>query len=79
MDKQEKLNKRRAYFVRYRRFWYFLYYFLGGGISFYIYFTKPFGFDPSGNILLGAAVGLAIPLGTMMICVAIHEKFLGLR
>ena len=61
-----------------RRKWYNLYFFVGIGINFLLYFTKPGGFDPSGNIFWGSFWGLAIPLATMVIGVTIHKKVIGL-
>ncbi|MCF8054422.1 MAG: hypothetical protein K9K75_04295 [Deltaproteobacteria bacterium] len=61
-----------------RRKWYNLYFFVGIGINFLLYFTKPFGFDPSGSIFWGSLLGIAIPLVTMFLCVALHKKMKGL-
>lgn len=60
-----------------RRKWYHIYFFSGVGINFLLYFTKPYGFDPSGSVLWGSFFGLAIPLATMFLGVYIHEKIIG--
>ena len=63
---------------RSKRFWYNFYLFMGVGINFVIYFAKPYGFDPSNNVALGASVGLGIPLLSMFVGVYIHQKVIGL-
>ena len=60
-----------------RRKWYHIYFFSGVGLNFLLYFTKPYGFDPSGSVLWGSVFGLAIPLATMFIGVYIHERIIG--
>ena len=60
-----------------RRKWYHIYFFSGVGINFLLYFTKPFGFDPSGSVFWGSFYGLCIPLLTMFLGVYIHEKAIG--
>ena len=60
-----------------RRKWYHIYFFMGVGINFLLYFTKPYGFDPSGSVVWGSFFGLVIPLSTMFIGVFIHEKIIG--
>ncbi len=60
-----------------RRKWYQIYFFAGVGINFLLYFTKPYGFDPSGSIFWGSFFGIAIPLATMFAGVFIHEKIIG--
>ncbi len=57
---------------------YFFYFFVGIGINFILYFTKPYGFDPSGSIFWGAFFGIVIPITTMFALTYIHEKIFGL-
>ncbi len=71
-------DPRLIYWEHHRRKWYMLYFYLGIGVNLLLYFTKPWGFDPSGSILWGSFFGLAIPLATMGIGVAIHKKMIGL-
>ena len=78
MDAQNKLTAKQAQWIRNRRKWYNFYLFLGVGINFLLYFTKPYGFDPSGNIAWGALFGLCIPLVVMFLGTYIHEKIIGL-
>ncbi|OQY00481.1 MAG: hypothetical protein B6I26_07880 [Desulfobacteraceae bacterium 4572_130] len=78
MSKQDEVKKRIEYWERNRRKWYNFYFFMGIGINFLLYFTKPWGFDPSGSILWGSFYGIAIPLITMFLGAYIHEKILGL-
>ncbi len=59
------------------RKWYVLYFYVGIGINFLLYFTKPWGFDPSGSIFWGSFYGIGIPLTTMFLCVHIHKKIAG--
>lgn len=59
-----------------RRKWYNIYFFVGVGINFLLYFTKPYGFDPSTSIFWGSLFGIAIPLATMFAGVFIHEKII---
>ncbi len=73
-QKQARLEK----FDRNRRKWYNFYFFMGVGINFILYFTKPYGFDPGGSIFWGSLYGIGIPLCTMFLCVNIHEKILSL-
>lgn len=70
---QEKIN---SWYLK-RRKWYHIYFFAGVGINFLLYFTKPYGFDPSGDIFWGSFWGIAIPLATMFTGVFIHEKIIG--
>ena len=74
----EKSRSRLEKWERQKRFWYNFYLFAGVGINFLIYFTKPYGFDPSGNVALGASVGLGVPLLTMFVGTFLHQKALGL-
>ena len=78
MENEGNLNPKQANWVRNRRKWYNFYLFLGVGINLLLYFTKPYGFDPSNSIAWGAFFGLGIPLGTMFLGTFIHEKLLGL-
>ncbi|MCP4113056.1 MAG: hypothetical protein GY749_47265 [Desulfobacteraceae bacterium] len=57
---------------------YFLYFFAGIGINFILYFTKPYGFDPSRSILWGSFFGIVIPIATMFALTYIHEKIFGI-
>ncbi len=70
---QEKIES----WIRNRRKWYHLYFFTGIAINFLLYFTKPFGFDPSGSVFWGSFYGFVIPLLTMFAGVYIHEKSIG--
>ena len=76
--KEEERNVRLEHWNNSRRKWYNIYFFTGIGINLLLYFTKPFGFDPSGSIFWGSFIGLAIPLATMFLCSYIHKKMLGL-
>ena len=78
MDAEPALTEKQAKWIRNRRKWYNFYLFLGVGINFLLYFTKPYGFDPSGSILWGALFGLGIPLCTMGIGTFVHQKMMGL-
>ncbi|MFY9943388.1 MAG: hypothetical protein WAK57_14515 [Desulfobacterales bacterium] len=78
MNQADDLEARRRRWERSRRKWYNIYLFAGVGINFILYFTKPFGFDPSHSILWGSFFGLSIPLLTMLVCGFIHQKVLGL-
>ena len=71
-------DPRLIYWERHRRKWYMVYFYAGIGVNLLLYFTKPWGFDPSGSILWGAFFGLAIPLTTMGIGVWVHRKMIGL-
>lgn len=75
---EEKLSRRLEYWQKNRRKWYHLYFFAGIGVNFLLYFTKPYGFDPSGSIFWGSFVGLAVPLSTMFLFTYIHKKMIGL-
>lgn len=75
---QEQKQARLEKFDRNRRKWYHLYLFAGIGVNFILYFTKPYGFDPSGSIFWGSLFGLGIPLCTMFALSWIHEKLLSL-
>lgn len=74
----EEREKRLEYWEKSSRKWYHLYLFTGVGINFILYFTKPWGFDPSNSIFWGSFFGLSIPLATMFLLSYIHKKFLGL-
>ncbi|MEA1968171.1 MAG: hypothetical protein U9N77_08125 [Thermodesulfobacteriota bacterium] len=76
MDAEKK--KKLEHWGQNRRKWYNLYFFAGIGVNFLLYFTKPGGFDPSNSIVWGCFYGLAIPMATLFICVAIHKKIIGL-
>jgi len=78
MEEQDVKNVRLEYWQKSRRTWYNLYFFVGVGINLLLYFTKPYGFDPSDSIFWGSFYGLAIPLTTMFVCVYIHKKAIGL-
>ncbi|MFO7497436.1 MAG: hypothetical protein R6X05_17545 [Desulfobacterales bacterium] len=78
MNQADDLEARRQRWERSRRKWYNIYLFAGVGINFVLYFTKPFGFDPSHSILWGSFFGIGIPLLTMLVCGFIHQKVLGL-
>lgn len=65
------------YWEHNRRKWYILYFYAGIGVNVLLYFTKPWGFDPSRSILWGSFFGLAIPLATMGLGVWIHKKMIG--
>lgn len=76
--REEDRNIRLEYWDKNRRKWYNVYFFAGIGINLILYFTKPYGFDPSGSMFWGAFVGLAIPLTTMFLFSYIHKKAIGL-
>jgi hypothetical protein len=76
--REEERNVRLEYWSNSRRMWYNIYFFAGIGINLILYFTKPYGFDPSGSIFWGAFIGLAIPLTTMFLFSYIHKKMIGL-
>jgi hypothetical protein len=78
MREEDKTDIRLDYWMRTRRKWYNVYFFTGIGINLLLYFTKPFGFDPSGSIFWGSFIGLAIPMSTMFLFVYIHKKMIGL-
>jgi 1,4-dihydroxy-2-naphthoate octaprenyltransferase len=78
MEEQDVKNVRLEYWEKSRRWWYNLYLFVGVGINLLLYFTKPYGFDPSGSIFWGSFFGLAIPLGTMFLGTYIHKKVIGI-
>ena len=48
---------------------YTLYFMLGVGINFIFYFA---GLDLSRNLLLGGAMGLAVPVATMLVFTELH-------
>jgi hypothetical protein len=73
-----KNEEKVARWVRNQRMWYNFYLFLGVGVNFLIYFTKPYGFDPGLNIFWGALIGAGIPIATMLLGTAIHKKVIGL-
>lgn len=73
-EKKSKLEK----WERNKRKWYNLYLFIGVGINFILYFTKPYGFDPGKSIFWGSFFGLGIPLATMLVLAYIHEKLISL-
>jgi len=72
-SRNEKLER----WDRHRRRWYLFYFYVGVGINLLLYFTKPYGFDPSGSLFWGSFYGLGIPLSTMLLGVWIHRKLLG--
>ncbi|MBC7359606.1 MAG: hypothetical protein H5U10_13830 [Desulfacinum sp.] len=74
----DKKASRLQHWERHWRKWYLLYFYLGVGINFLLYFTKPYGFDPSGSILWGSFYGIGIPLSTMFIGAHIHRKIWGI-
>jgi hypothetical protein len=76
--REEERKFRLEYWNNSRRKWYNVYFFTGIGINLILYFTKPYGFDPSGSIFWGAFIGLAIPLTTMFLFSYIHKKMIGL-
>ncbi len=78
MEKQEmdNVNPRLIQWELRKRMWYNIYLFVGVGINFILYFTKPCGFDPSGDIFWGSFFGLGIPLATMFGLSYIHQKIL---
>ena len=78
MEEQKKVNPRLIRWEEKKRMWYNVYLFLGVGINFIIYFTKPYGFDPGKSILWGSFFGLGIPLLTMFCLSYIHQKVLSL-
>ena len=78
MSRDDRRDARIEQWLRTRRFWYHVYLFVGVGINFLIYFTKPYGFDPGSNVALGATVGFCIPMATMLIGAYIHQKAIGL-
>jgi len=78
MREEENRNIRLEYWEKNRRKWYNIYFFSGIGVNLLLYFTKPFGFDPSGSMLWGSFFGLAIPLSTMFLFSYIHKKMIGL-
>jgi hypothetical protein len=78
MEEQDVKNVRLEYWEKTRRKWYNLYFFLGVGVNLLLYFTKPYGFDPSGSLFWGAFYGIAIPLMTMFVFTYIHKKAIGL-
>lgn len=71
-------DPRLVYWERHRRKWYMVYFYAGIGVNLLLYFTKPWGFDPSGSIVWGSFFGLAIPLTTMGVGAWIHKKIIGL-
>jgi hypothetical protein len=75
---REEYEKRLEYWERHRRKWYVLYFYLGVGICFLLYYTKPYGFDPGTSLFWGALYGIGIPLATMGVLGFIHEKLIGL-
>lgn len=78
MTTEEKRTQRLQNWEKNKRRWYNTYLFTGIGINFLLYFTKPYGFDPSGSIFWGSLFGLGIPLATMFTLSYIHQKLLGL-
>jgi hypothetical protein len=73
-ENEEKL----ARWERRQRMWYNFYLFVGVGINFVIYFTKPYGLDPGRDIFWGVLIGTMIPIGTMLLGTTIHKKVIGL-
>ncbi|MCP4747379.1 MAG: hypothetical protein GY874_14750 [Desulfobacteraceae bacterium] len=78
MEPDVKLTPKQVSWIENRRKWYHFYLFLGVGINFLLYFTKPGGFDPSENVLQGALFGFGIPMACMLMGTWIHQKVLGL-
>lgn len=78
MKEQDVKNVQQEYWETSKRKWYNIYFFAGIGINLLLYFTKPYGFDPSGSIFWGSLYGLAIPMGTMFLGVYLHKKAIGL-
>ena len=78
MKEKDDTNIRLEYWEKTRRKWYNVYFFSGIGINLLLYFTKPYGFDPSGSMFWGSLYGLAIPFTTMFLGVYIHKKAIGL-
>ncbi|MBA4396309.1 MAG: hypothetical protein C0394_02805 [Syntrophus sp. (in: bacteria)] len=76
--REEDRNIRLEYWDKNRRKWYNVYFFAGIGVNLILYFTKPYGFDPSGSIFWGSIFGLVIPLSTMFLFSYIHKKAIGL-
>jgi hypothetical protein len=72
------LDARQEKWMRNRRKWYNIYLFAGVGINFILYFTKPYGFNPSNSLFWGSLFGLGIPISTMLVCGYIHQKLMGL-
>lgn len=73
-----KNEEKLARWLRFQRMWYNFYLFVGVGINFVIYFTKPYGLDPGQDIFWGALIGAGIPIGTMLLGTAIHKKVIGI-
>lgn len=63
---------------RHRRKWLLLYFYVGVGINLLLYYTKPYGFDPSGSLFWGLFYGIGVPLCTMYCGEYIHKKILGI-
>ncbi len=78
MTTEKERNQRLINWEKNKRRWYNTYLFAGVGINFFLYYTKPYGFDPSGSIFWGSLFGLGIPLVTMFGLSYLHQKFLGL-
>ncbi|MEJ5349483.1 MAG: hypothetical protein WHS46_12440 [Desulfosoma sp.] len=74
---EQRKNERLERWERHRRRWYLLYFYVGVGVNLLLYFTKPYGFDPSGSLFWGSFYGIGIPLCTMFLGVSIHRKLLG--
>jgi len=77
--KGKDMNSKIAAWERNKRKWYNFYFFSGVGINFILYYTKPYGFDPSHSIFWGSLYGIAVPLATMLVGAYIHEKMIGLK
>ncbi|MDM8524645.1 hypothetical protein QUF80_14850 [Desulfococcaceae bacterium HSG8] len=78
MTNQENVNPRLIRWEKKKRMWYNIYLFIGVGINFLIYFTKPYGIDPGRSIFWGSFVGLGIPLLSIFVLSYIHQKLLSL-
>ncbi len=75
-QEQENINPRLIRWEQKKRMWYNIYLFIGVGINFLLYFTKPYGFDPGKSIFWGSFFGLGIPLATIFVLSHLHQKVL---
>ncbi len=76
MSSGQERESRLERWERSRRKWYLVHFYAGVGINLLLYFTKPYGFDPSGSILWGSFYGLGVPLVTMFLGTHLHRKFM---
>ncbi|MEJ5300708.1 MAG: hypothetical protein WHS38_06945 [Thermodesulforhabdaceae bacterium] len=74
----EKKLRRQKHWERNWRKWYLLYFYLGVGFNFILYFTKPYGFDPGRSLFLGCLFGIGVPICTMFLGGIIHRRLWGL-